>query len=41
MLEDASRRLRRHGSLITADRIVSKSTHDLIAEFLTEVGLDA
>jgi hypothetical protein len=27
--------------LITADRIISKSTHDLIAEFLTETGLDA
>ena len=27
--------------LITADRIISKSTHDLIAEFLAETGLDA
>ena len=27
--------------LITADRILSKSTHDLIAEFLAETGLDA
>jgi hypothetical protein len=26
--------------LITADRIISKSTHDLIAEFLAETGLD-
>ena len=27
--------------LITADRIIGKSTHDLIAEFLAETGLDA
>ena len=27
--------------LITVDRIISKSTNDLIAEFLTETGLDA
>ncbi len=27
--------------LITADRILGKSTHDLIAEFLAETGLDA
>ena len=27
--------------LITADRILAKSTHDLIAEFLAETGLDA
>jgi hypothetical protein len=27
--------------LITADRIMNKSTHDLIAEFLAETGLDA
>ncbi len=27
--------------LITADRIIGKSTHDLIAEFLAEAGLDA
>lgn len=27
--------------LITADRILAKSTHDLIAEFLSETGLDA
>jgi hypothetical protein len=27
--------------LITADRIIGKSTHDLLAEFLAEAGLDA
>ena len=27
--------------LITGDRILAKSTHDLIAEFLAETGLDA
>jgi hypothetical protein len=27
--------------LITADRIIGKSTHDLLTEFLAEAGLDA